>query len=187
MASSTPKSTSQKAGVKPPARGSVKRRSVSTEHLPKVLRIGVIQGGKIIEERIIRRRETITIGPSEKNTFVIPAQDLPSSRFDIFETRGDHYTLNFSAAMNGRISTDGQVVELADLRSSGRARKKGKLFQITLNDKARGKVLIGDSTILFQFVAPPPIQPRPQLPSSVRGSMLAGMGSFVVIAWQFFF
>ncbi len=187
MASSTPKSTSQKAGVKPLARGFVQRRSVSTAHLPKVLRIGVIQGGKIIEERIIRRRETITIGPSEKNTFVIPAQDLPSSRFDIFETKGEHYTLNFSAAMNGRISTDGQVVELADLRSSDRALKKGKLFQITLNDKSRGKVLIGDSTILFQFVAPPPIQPRPQLPATVRGSMLAGMGSFVVIAWLFFF
>jgi hypothetical protein len=187
MASSTPKSTSQKAGVNPQKRGSVQRRNVSTAHLPKVLRIGVIQGGKIIEERIIRRRETITIGPSEKNTFVIPSQDLPSSRFDIFETKGDQYTLNFSAAMNGRISSDGQVEELADLRSSGRARKKGKLFQITLNDKSRGKVLIGDSTILFQFVAPPPIQPRPQLPATVRGSMFAGFGSFVVVVWLFFF
>ena len=31
---------------------------------PKVLRIGVIQGGKIIEERIVRKRETVTVGSS---------------------------------------------------------------------------------------------------------------------------
>ena len=33
--------------------------------LPKVLRIGIIQSGKIIEERIVRRRETVTFGPNE--------------------------------------------------------------------------------------------------------------------------
>ena len=31
-------------------------------------------------------------------------------------------------------------------------------------------------TILFQFVTPPPPQPRPQLPASVRGSALSGHG-----------
>ena len=38
---------------------------------PKVLRIGLIQGGKIVEERVIRKRETVTVGSSEKNHFVI--------------------------------------------------------------------------------------------------------------------
>ena len=33
-------------------------------------------------------------------------------------------------------------------------------------------------TILFQFVTPPPPQPRPQLPASVRGSALSGVDWF---------
>jgi len=34
--------------------------------------------------------------------------------------------------------------------------------------------LLGDLTILFQFVTPPPPQPRPRLPASVRGSWTPG-------------
>ena len=38
---------------------------------PKVLRIGVVQGGRVLEERIIKQRSHVTVGPSEKNLFVI--------------------------------------------------------------------------------------------------------------------
>lgn len=135
----------------------------------------------------MRRRETVTVGPYEKNTFVIPAQDLPSARFDIFETRGGDYTLNFTEEMGGKISIKGEVLELSELRASGKARKKGKLFQVELDEQSRGKVVIGDSTVLFQFVAPPPIQPRPQLPAAVKGSVWASIGAFVTVVWVFFF
>ena len=32
---------------------------------PKVLRIGVVQGGRVSEERIIKQRTHVTVGPSE--------------------------------------------------------------------------------------------------------------------------
>jgi hypothetical protein len=35
---------------------------------PKILRIGVILGEKIVEERLIRNRENVTIRQSAKNT-----------------------------------------------------------------------------------------------------------------------
>ncbi len=188
MASSTLKSSNTRTrgagkGVAPGNR----RPGAQRAPLPKVLRIGIIHNGKIIEERIVRRRETVTVGPSEKNTFVIPAQDLPSSRFEIFETKGGDYTLNFSENMTGRVSVKGEVIELAELRTSGKARRKGKLFQVQLNDQARGKVVLGDSTILFQFVAPPPIQPRPQLPAAVRGTVWGSIGAFVTVCWLVIF
>jgi len=186
MAVTTKKTSKNVAGS-----GSKKKKAASraknVSNLPKVLRIGVIQSGKIIEERIVRRRETVTVGPSEKNSFVLPTQDLPSSRFELFETKGGAYTLNFLPEMNGRVSLKGDVLELADLRKSGNAPKKGKVNQIVLNDQARGKIVIGDSTILFQFVAPPPIQPRPQLPAAVKGSLFANVGAFITFAWLFFF
>ena len=51
---------------------------------PKVLRIGLVQGGKVIEERVIKQRTHVTIGPSEKSMFVIPSKNIPPS-FRLFE------------------------------------------------------------------------------------------------------
>jgi hypothetical protein len=135
---------------------------------PKVLRIGVVQGGRIIEERIIRKRETISIGHSERNHFVIPAPSLPS-RFDLFELHGGSYFLTFTDEMDGRVSVPSGLADFASLKSSGKAKKKGAFWQVELTEESRGKVVIGDSTLLFQFVTPPPIQPRPQLPAAARG------------------
>lgn len=138
---------------------------------PKVLRIGVVQNGRIIEERIVRKRETVTIGHSERNHFVIPAKSLPS-RYDLFEMRGETYLLTFSDDMDGRVSVPSGLADFATLKSSGKAKRKGQYWQVELTEESRGKVVIGESTLLFQFVTPPPIQPRPQLPAAVRGGFV---------------
>jgi len=188
MASSGGKpSSGNRKGVDRPSKPVVRKAAPPAQStLPKVLRIGVIQGGKIVEERIIRRRETVTVGPSEKAHFVFAAQDLPSSRFELFETKGEEYTLNFTETMSGRISIEGGVGELVDLRKTGKARAKGKIWQVPLTDQSRGKIAIGESTILYQFVAPPPMQPRPQLPAAVRGNLLANAINFSTVCIMFF-
>ncbi len=135
---------------------------------PKVLRIGVIQGGKIIEERIVRKRETVTVGGSERNHFVISAQAV-GARFELFQLVGSDYILNFTEQMTGRVGLPAGVQSLEQLRTSGAARNAGAHFQVKLTDNSRGKVVIGDTTLLFQFVTPPPVQPRPQLPAAARG------------------
>ncbi len=153
------------------------------ENVPKVLRIGIIQSGKIIEERIIRKRDTVTVGQSEKNTFVVASSELPN-RFDMFENKtGGDYTLCFTERMGGRVSFKGGVKDLDELRSGGEAKKKGKVYQLQLTEEARGKLVVGDSTILFQFVAPPPIQPRPQLPAAARGGMFKNIEWFIMTLW----
>ncbi len=139
---------------------------------PKVLRIGVIQGDKMIEERIIRRRETVTVGPSEKNHFVVTS--LPGS-FELFQLIGADYILNFTEAMRGRVSLAGGVERLENLRASGAARNAGTHWQVKLSDSSRGRVTIGDTTLLFQFIDAPPVQPRPQLPAAVVGGFAASI------------
>jgi TonB family protein len=126
---------------------------------PKVLRIGVIQGGKITEEQIVRQRENVTIGQSEKNTFIIPHPKLPG-RFNLFELKGGKYFLNVRDFMEGKISSPQGIQDLSTL---GRARN------VPLDDRSRGKISIGDTTLLFQFVVAPPVQPKPQLPAALRG------------------
>ena len=150
---------------------------------PKVLRIGIIQGGRIIEERIIRKRDTVTVGQSEKNTFVIVSSEL-SSRFEMFENRGGgSYTLQFTKEMKGRISSGGSVKELSEIAKSKETSKKGRVYRFPLEESVRGKVVVGDSTILFQFVNPPPIQPRPQLPAAAKGGLLKNVEWFITIVW----
>jgi outer membrane biosynthesis protein TonB len=147
---------------------------------PKVLRIGLIQAGRVIEERIIKQRTSVTVGPSEKNMFVISQGDLPPT-FSLFELSGDDYCLNFSDAMRGRVALASGLAEIAALKSQARS-LGGGVYQVTLSDDSRGKVVIGDTTFLFQFVAPPPLQPRPQLPVSVTRGAAAVDGPTTVIA-----
>lgn len=159
-------------------------------NIPKVLRIGVIQGARIIEERIVRTRETVTVGPSEKNHFVIAHPSL-SGRHALFELRsggpkGEQFWLNFTPEMSGRVAFPqdaGGVTDLAALRSSPKARPASRGHAAPLTDDCKGKVVIGDTTLLFQFVVPPPIQPRPQLPASVRGGWISRVDPGFVTAF----
>ncbi|MBM4318434.1 MAG: energy transducer TonB [Deltaproteobacteria bacterium] len=142
-----------------------------TKQADKILRVGIIQGGRIIEERLLRKRAPVTVGWSPKNTFVIPVTALPPS-FMLFELRSDSYFLNFKEGHKGRISLDDGVVDLATLREQGKARRRGDTFSLSLSDKARGKVVLGEVTLLFQFVTPPPLPPKLKLPAAARGGWL---------------
>jgi hypothetical protein len=124
------------------------------------------------------------VGPSEKNMFVITAGELPVN-FNLFELSGSDYSLNFTRTMKGRVALPGGVFELGALEEKARAVGEG-VFQIALSEESRGKVVIGDTTFLFQFVAPPPQQPRPQLPVSVtRGAAVVDWPTTVIAAFSF--
>lgn len=157
---------------------------------PKVLRIGLIQNGKIVEERVIRTRETVSIGTSERNHFIIQSPGLPS-RFELFQLVGQDYILNFTEQMTGRVGLSGGVSQLEQLRATGAARNAGGYWQVKLNDQSRGRIVVGETTLLFQFVSPPPIAPKPQLPTAVQGGFVKNIDwpftAFVVASFMFFF
>ncbi len=134
---------------------------------PKVLRIGLVASGRILEERVVKQRTSVTVGPSEKSMFVVQANVPP--QFKLFELIGSDYHLNFLDGMTGRVALASGITDLVGLK--GQAKRVGPAYQIRLTEEARGKVVIGETTFLFQFVAPPPVQPRPQLPLSVKGGV----------------
>src|SRR5450631_2792892 len=141
---------------------------------PKILRIGIIQGGRIVEERLVRKRENITIGQSAKNMFVVPSDALPRNWL-LFEASGSQYVAHFSDGMDARIAVGNEIISLSQLKQTGKIQKKGTSWPLPLDERSRGKISLADMSILFQFVTPPPPQPRPQLPASVRGSIFSGM------------
>ncbi|MCC7537424.1 MAG: hypothetical protein IT379_14470 [Deltaproteobacteria bacterium] len=172
--------TGPKRPAKPGAMTMAMRAAAAPAAGPKVLRIGVLQSGRIIEERVIRRRETVTIGTSERNHFTVQAQGLPG-RFDLFQLVGGDYILNFTEAMEGRVGLPSGVQDLTALRTSGGARNVGSHWQVKLTEQSRGKVSLGGVTFLFQFVTPPPVQPRPALPAAVVG----GAAMVIGVDWMF--
>ncbi len=150
---------------------------------PKILRIGVVEGAKVIEERIIKNRQTVTVGSADNNVFVVRSKELPAS-CDLFEIVDGEYYLNFSDAMTGRVTFTSGASELAQLKS--RSRKTAGGYQTLLPEDARGKVVLGGITFLFQFVAPPPVQPRPQLSVSVvRGAGGIDWPTTIIAAFSF--
>lgn len=123
----------------------------------KVLRIGIIQDGKIVQERLIKQGENVLVGESPKNTFVFPKTRLPRAEFPLFTAKSGAYELHFSAEMKGKISSGGAVVNLDKLRSDPSVSKQGDVWRLPLTELDRGKIGIDNVTILFQFVPPPPV------------------------------
>ena len=154
---------------------------------PKVLRIGLVQGGKVIEERVIKQRTHVTIGPSEKSMFVVPSQSVPPN-FRLFELIGNEYHLNFLDGMTGRVALQTGITDLTALRGQAKRSPQGA-YQVRLTEDARGKVVVGETTFLFQFVAPPPVQPKPQLPVSVKGGLSSQIDwtMTIIAAFSFLF
>jgi len=135
----------------------------------RILRIGVLLGGKIIEERLIRDRSAVSIGQSAKNTFSVPLENLPRE-WTLFALDNGHYRLHFGPKMDGRVSDGAQVYTFEQVKGT-KAVQHGEGWVMPLSDQARGKVSLGDLTLLFQFVTEPPVQPKPMLPASVRGTL----------------
>ena len=121
----------------------------------KILRIGIVQDRNIVQEQLIRKRQTVTVGESTKNTFVFPPCSLPK-RFPIFVFKGNNYFLQFTEGMSGKVSVKGAVSELEDLRQRGEAVKRGSAWVLPLTEASRGKVSVDNISVLFQFVPAPP-------------------------------
>jgi TonB family protein len=153
----------------------------STAAKVRILRIGIVQGGRIVEERLIRSRQNISIGWSNKATFSVPSEAL-TKEWMLFEISPKGYVARFADAMDARIAVGNEVISLAQLKQAGRIRRQGTAWLLMLDERSRGKITVGDLTILFQFVTPPPPQPRPRLPASVRGTWTTGLDwAFTVV------
>jgi TonB family protein len=161
---------------------------------PKVLRVGLFRDKKIVEERIVRQRETVSIGTATKNHLIIKSGALPpklESRFELFQLVGNDYILNFTEEMSGKVALPGGVQKLDLLRESGAARNAGTHYQIKLADTSRGNIRIGDFTVFFEFVAAPPITPKPQLPAAVQRGLVKNIDwtftTWVIFSYMLFF
>ena len=142
---------------------------MTQEKTGKVLRVGVIHNGRILDEQVFRKAETIFIGDSEKSHFVVPSSSLPS-KFPIFYFKSGRYELVIMENMTGKVFLKGKVIEIEEVIKKGMLKKRGNAYILPLSQDSRGKVMVGSAIVLFQFIVPPPKPPRLKLPKSIRGS-----------------
>ena len=126
----------------------------------RALRVGVLLNDNLVEERVFRPGTPVTFGQSLRCALSVPADGVPREHV-LFAVEQGGFVLRIAPHTTGRVMQNGAEVELRE--SIGRA-------AIPLERGARGKLRIGDATVLFQEVATPVIAPRPQLPASVRGT-----------------
>jgi outer membrane biosynthesis protein TonB len=136
---------------------------------PKVLRIGVIQGGKIVEERLVGARQPVSVGSGPRNTFALASAGLPEST-TVFTWQGDRYSLIFREGQDGRIQSPQGGADFGALVAQGLAKRDGRTFSVPVGEDQRGKIDVGPVTLLWQFVAEPPEPPKPTLPREAKGN-----------------
>ncbi len=126
----------------------------------RFLRVGILLGNHIVEERVLRTQRPVTLGTSPRCTLTLPAEGVPA-RWRMFTWRRGRWVLRWQAGTSGRIAVGEQQTVLG---SAG--------GQMVLPWRTRGKLKLGLVTVLFQLVNVP-LLARPRLPSCVRGSVLA--------------
>ena len=152
---------------------------------PKILRVALIQGAKITEDRTLKRRGPVTVGQEPRNTFVVPVSNLPAT-FTLLEFLNNQYTLVFTDQMDGKVKVSGDSdLSFAALKQQGLAKKRGGgVYALPLTDNMKGRVTVGEVSILFQFVTPPPEPPKPELPSNIKagvGGLIAGFDQLFML------
>jgi len=93
-------------------------RAVAPPTGPKVLRIGVVRGGQIVEDRILKRAASVTVGPTEDALIAVTATYV-TAPFELFEHRGGHYYINVVPWLAGRVALGPEVVDVVTLRERG--------------------------------------------------------------------
>ncbi len=131
----------------------------------RAIRVGVLLGDNLVEEKVFRGGSPITFGQSLKCALSIPGEGIPYEHALFVHDQG-RLLLRVTKSMSGRLAQAGAIqTELH------RGAAVDGLWSIPIEKGARGKLTLGDATILFQEIAAPPLAPRPVLPASIRGSL----------------
>jgi outer membrane biosynthesis protein TonB len=135
----------------------------------RILRVGLVQDGRILEERLLRKPGNFTVGQDPKNSLVLPLPDLPAS-FPVFEYKANQYNLVFTDDMQGRVNLGSSDVDFQALRKQGMAMERADQYVLPLQESARGVVQLDkDLRLFFQFVTPPPDSEKLKLPPDLQG------------------
>lgn len=155
---------------------SVMRAARPPTEVARALRVAVIEDGHVVDERTFAEPERITLGPSERSTFLLVSPAIGRG-LTLFVPAGDGYTLHVPHGATGKIATVGGPIDLAHAEAA----------TLHITGDARGRLSIGGATLLFSFEPVPPAVARAVLPMSVRRGAEIDWTLALVAAMSFLF
>lgn len=142
---------------------------------PRVLRAALVREGRVVDERALPPGAHLSVGASERHTFVV-THPAAAAGVRLIEHTSRGYRLRGARGVEGRVATAAGIVDL-DAASA-----------LDLDDGARGKLVIGDAVVLFHFVEPRQPPPRAALPLGVRqGAVDLDWKTTFIAAFSFLF
>jgi hypothetical protein len=140
--------------------------------------VGVLLDGRLLEERLFFRPQTVTIGRSPRRAdLVVHSEALPDCA-TLFSRGDGRFWLEVVDSAQARVSNGvGDPVRLIKPSPDGEATRR-----IPLGAETRGKVTFGEVTVLFQVVTRARPTGRPKLPRSLRGAWFGGFNPITAAA-----
>jgi hypothetical protein len=156
----------------------------------KVLRIAVVVDDLVCDELHQTEPGAVSVGTGLANELVLYGVGIPA-RHRLFDFRGGKYFLDLPEHAKGRIALGKKTYTLAQLRK--RFGAKGAL-RLAVSASTKGKLVLGECTILFQFdaprVPPPrlafPIEFKPRLDQLVSREEAASLASAALVLGSWF-
>ncbi len=137
------------------------------------LHIGVLRGGRLVDDRYVPEKGEVTVGSAAKNTFALIGSNLPKEHL-LWSFKQKHPTLHVTDGMNGEVALDGKSREsLGRLQGKGRQSRTG--WELDLPETGRGWVSLGDTTFFFHVTYKPPPPPRKSLPEAAKTGLFSGI------------
>ncbi|MED5371579.1 MAG: AgmX/PglI C-terminal domain-containing protein [Myxococcota bacterium] len=148
----------------------------------RILRVGIVQAGQVVAESTFDDARRVRIGTHPSCEIVVPPGRVPERR-QLFVRRRGGWSLCLQGSDTGRLAQDG-IQDIAELVGAS---------EVPLGERTRGKVHLGEVTVLFQLVPAPaavtsPVSFRPRLfdeddPRFLATLVLTSAAAAVAMVW----
>jgi hypothetical protein len=146
----------------------------------KVLRIASVTDDLVCDELHQTGPSSVTAGRGVASDLLVFGPGLPQ-RHVLFELGSDgaSYTLVLPPQVTGVLKLRGKPLRVAELwKKQARRDPRALSVRLPLDATAKGKLVLGETALLFQFAPPAPPPPRDPFPLEYRAKMFAGLTRF---------
>jgi TonB family protein len=152
------------------------------EHLrPRIVKVGILRDGKMAAERVLKTGQKLSVGTDPSSTFQLTGEGAPKN-LDVLVAGGDQFFLVVDPEIRGKVAIAQGLLDMERYADKISDSEDPADHFIKLDLKSKGKITIGDCTILFQVMATPPQPPIRTMPKDMKGGYINRMDvSFIII------
>ncbi len=117
------------------------------------LRVALLWGDTVIQERVLQEPQTFRIGEDLRNDFILPADKLPK-KFPLFRaSRKGNYSIGLSSDLDGEITVNRNTQPIGEFTKLA-TENVGGINYVDVGPGDWGMLHLGELSVFFQFVQP---------------------------------